>query len=293
MKNVWLFISMLVLCQGYAAEKLSPEEEKGKSLYTLNCMACHALDKMVVGPSLVEIAHIYKGKAEGIVTWSMAPGKKRKLAIRMPPMSHVGEERLKQISSYIFKATKGMKYVKEKSKGDPYATFPKAKIQRMFMPDAGPAAIAVSLNENVHLCWDAGTCQFRYAWNGGYIDPWPVLRGNGNGLVKLKGEKFVYAKQGNPFSKGPVKFNGYRVKQGLPVFMFKADGVNFEVELSTQNSNEVTATFTTDSNKALTYTPQLSQGSWSASTGKVTDGSLSLTADQAKKFSITFKAGDK
>ena len=39
------------------------------------------------------------------------------------------------------------------------------------MPGAGPAAIAVSLPNDLSYCWDAGSCRLRYAWQGEFLDP--------------------------------------------------------------------------------------------------------------------------
>ena len=292
-----LLLAMLVLCasNSYAELYLTPEEEAGQDLYKLNCMACHQLDQQLVGPSLLEIAHIYKKDTQGIVKWSMNPDHKRKNLIKMPPMAHVGEKGLYQIASYIMAATKGKKFnPRKKSRKDPFEKFPVAKIQRMFMPDAGPAAIAVSLNDNLHLCWDAGTCQFRYAWTGGYIELWPVVRGNGNGFVNLKGEKFTYVKQGKPFGENTeIKFEGYKRKDGLPIFMYTVNDIEFEVSFKANSSKSVDVTFNTNSSKELTYSPSLTQGKWSANRGKIKNGSLLLTARDSRNFTITFSAGDK
>ncbi|MGY8644435.1 MAG: plastocyanin/azurin family copper-binding protein [Verrucomicrobiales bacterium] len=46
---------------------------------------------------------------------------------------------------------------------------------RCIRPDAGPAAIAVALPEELNVCWDAGNCRLRYAWSGGFIDPTRML----------------------------------------------------------------------------------------------------------------------
>ncbi|MCM8525421.1 MAG: cytochrome c, partial [Lentisphaeraceae bacterium] len=227
-----------------AAPKLTPLEEEGKKIYTLNCLACHAFDQMIVGPSLVEIASIHRKKPEGIVKWAMEPQQKRPGVIEMPPMSHLGEENLAKVGAYILKVTEGKKFVKKKSGKDPFAKFPVSKIQRTFMPYAGPAAIAVSINDNMHLCWDAGTCQFRYAWNGQYLDTWPVLRGNGNGLAKIKGTIFNSINAGNPFKvEGKVKFHGYKKQDSLPVFMYSVGPLNIEARLSAPDSNSVCVTY--------------------------------------------------
>jgi cytochrome c551/c552 len=277
-----------------AAPQLSPEELEGEKLYKINCIVCHVMDKVVVGPSLVEIAHIYKKNPTGIVKWTQNPGQKRKGAIRMPPMAHIGQENLNRIAVYILKVTKGKKFKKSKKQVDHYAAFPSAKIQRMFMPDAGPAAIAVSLSDKLHLCWDAGTCQFRYAWSGDYIDQWPVLRGNGKGLVILKGKRFSYMNQGNPFSKnGKAKFHGYKRHNGLPIFMYTVDDVDFEVSFQAKTSQEVNIIFSSNAQKPLTYTPDLVQGKWSANKGSIKNGVLLLNKQESQKFTITFRAGEK
>jgi len=73
----------------------------GESLYRLNCMTCHLPDRELVGPSLVEIATIHKGKPEDIVKWAIEPGRKREDKPPMTPMGFVGEKRLRMIAYFI------------------------------------------------------------------------------------------------------------------------------------------------------------------------------------------------
>lgn len=274
--------------------KLNAKQENGKKLFTLNCVACHQIDQMVVGPSLVEVAHIYKKNPKGIVKWSMNPGHKRKHLIKMPPMSHVGEKGLEDIASYIMEVTKGKKFKakKKKPQNDPFEKYPVAKIQRMFMPDAGPAAIAVSLSDNLHFCWDAGTCQIRYAWTGDYIDLWPVVRGNGNGLVKIKGKKFLQLNKGNPFSENAeLKFQGYKIKNGLPIFKYSLNDIDFEVSFKAESSEKLAVMFSSNTQKALKYSPKIDMGSWSSDKGKIKDSILNLSPEDSKNFTIIFSSG--
>lgn len=51
-------------------EDLGAEIFKGKG----NCVACHQLDKKVVGPSIKEIAQIYKDKNANMVTFLKGEG---------------------------------------------------------------------------------------------------------------------------------------------------------------------------------------------------------------------------
>ena len=68
-------------------------------------------------------------------------------------------------------------------------------VQRIFMPDAGPAAIAVAANDEWHFCWDAGPCRLRYVWKGDFIDEWPVWRGNGDAYAKVRGQVLLHEKR--------------------------------------------------------------------------------------------------
>ena len=268
--------------------------EDARTLYTANCMACHALDKKIAGPSILEIAHFYKENPAGIVRWSLNPGIKRKGSIRMPPMAHLGKEKLMSVANYMLEISKGRKWKPEKEPEDPFKDIPPAKLQRMFMPDAGPAAIALSLNENVHICWDAGTCQFRYAWNGKFIDQWPVWKGNGNALAKVLGETFTRVGQGNPFGPaGKIKFKGYQEKEKNYIFFYSVGKVEIELKITSGSSKEITLNFTTNAKTGLTYKPVLISGGWLADKGKIKDGILSLSAEEAKSFSITFKGEKK
>ena len=268
--------------------------DDGKDLYTANCMACHHMDKQVVGPSLIELAHFYKENPSGIVRWSLNPGVKRKLAIRMPPMTHLGKEKLLKVANYILKVTKGKKYKPAKEQEDPYKETAPAKLQRMFMPEAGPAAIALSLNENLHICWDAGTCQFRYAWNGKFIDQWPVWRGNGNALAKVRGETFTKVGQGNPFKGlGKPKFKGYVEKGDNYIFSYAIGDVDFTLTVTAISTTELSLNFTSNSSKPLEYQPSLEQGTWEATKGKISNGILKLSAKEAQSFSIIYKAEKK
>jgi cytochrome c len=76
----------------------------GQHLFQNTCAACHGVDRRIVGPPLTEIAQIYAGNPNGIVTWARAPGKKRADAPQMPPFASLGDERLRQIAEYMLQA---------------------------------------------------------------------------------------------------------------------------------------------------------------------------------------------
>ncbi|RYD37546.1 MAG: cytochrome C [Verrucomicrobiaceae bacterium] len=84
-----------------ASNPLSAEPEETPEQLFATCAACHAPDSKLVGPSLREIASIYPGNPGGIVTWAMAPGKKRPDSPQMPSFAHLGEDKLRVIADYI------------------------------------------------------------------------------------------------------------------------------------------------------------------------------------------------
>ena len=199
-------------------------ESEGEVLFKQNCSACHALDQQVVGPSLVEIRSIYSDKPDDFIKWCIAPGKKRPETIDMPSMAHIPEAGLREIHHYVMATAEGVKE-KKTAKGDPFAASPtqneRPAVQRIFMPNAGPAAIAVALDSLTSLCWDAGSCRLRYAWNGGFIDGWPYWRANGSEQAKIIGT-VRYTENESPFGDmEDAKFKGYEINDGLPTFHYQ------------------------------------------------------------------------
>ena len=68
-----------------------------------NCAACHAVNRVLAAPSLVEVSTLYQDNPEGIVSWAKAPGKKRAEFAPMPSFAHLGEDQLRLVAEYILK----------------------------------------------------------------------------------------------------------------------------------------------------------------------------------------------
>lgn len=267
----------------------------GEQLFTTNCSACHMLDQMVVGPSLVEIRTLYDGKPDEFVKWAVAPGKKRENVIEMPSMVHVGEEGLRDIYAHVMKVSEGVK-AQEQKKGDPYASSPvqnaRPQIQRIFMPDAGPAAIAVALDYGTSLCWDAGSSRLRYAWTGGFIDGYTYWRGNGSSVAKIHGT-VVYVEEKSPLPlTGETKFLGYSVKEGLPAFKYmmgqvavtegyspvaKGKGFIRSFTISPAPTAPLVLEFPSDTEAEIT-----------CDKGRMEGSKLTIPASDASNFTLTF-----
>ncbi len=201
--------------------------------FQIQCAACHLVDQSLVGPSLVEIAKLYRDDADGFIRWCIEPGRKRMERIEMPSMAHVGEPALREIHAHILKLAAG-KTEKAAPQADPYTVPPdklvRPQVQRIFLPEASPAAIAVALPGDLSYCFDAAECRLRYVWKGGFILGAEHWRGNGSALAAIDGQ-VVYRETAFPLTVSgdsqPPKFLGYRVKDGLPTFRYERDGVRF------------------------------------------------------------------
>ena len=102
--------------------------------------------------------------------------------------------------------------------------------QRIFMPESGPAAIAVALIGSQNVCWDAGQCRLRYAWQGGFIDASANWAGNGMVLPVVPTKPWWHAPKddfplrfGAADSAAPTpKFLGYAATPTGPIFHYRA-----------------------------------------------------------------------
>jgi len=72
----------------------------GQKIFESTCGACHAVGRVLVGPTVTEIATIYAGNPGGIVAWTDAPGKKREGFPPMPAFK-LGRENLLAVANYM------------------------------------------------------------------------------------------------------------------------------------------------------------------------------------------------
>ena len=167
-------------------------------------------------------------------------------------------------------------------------------IYRIFMPDASPAAIAVGLEHGQNYCWDAGQCRLRYAWYGGFVDPWPVWKGNGNGLARVLGTRYWEAKSALPLQIGEVEsvasFKGYRKVNGHPEFHYEVNGVDiYELIEPLHTGLGIRRSFRIPNNTGLVRLAVDSTDGVVAtySAGKLKEGILELRDKQAREFTVT------
>ncbi len=267
----------------------------GEQLFITNCSACHQPEQSLVGPSLAEIRSLYLKKPEDFVKWSIAPVKKRPNVIEMPSMVHVGEEGLLAIHKHVMKISEKL-VDKKQGKGDPFEKSPtqsvRPQVQRIFMPQASPASIAVALDEKISLCWDAGPCRLRYVWTGGFIDGFPYWQGNGNALPKIIGTR-RYLENTSPFpSDVEPSFQGYEIKEGLPIFRYKIGALEVTEAFAPLAVGEgFTRSFTIDPAPSTGLTlkfPSDQKVELSSDKGTWSGSELTVPTAAAAAFTITF-----
>ena len=281
-----LLASLLILAGTPRAISDTPAD--GATLFTLNCSACHMLDQGLVGPSLVEMRKLYSGKPDAFVKWCVAPGRKRLGAIEMPSMVHLGQPGLRMVYEHVMAISKGV-VAKKVDLRDSFATAPtqtvRPLVQRMFLPDAGPAAIGVALDDKTSLCWDAGSCRLRYSWTGGFIDGFPYWKENGSSQATIVG-KIRYIETA-PLFPGTAKFAGYQIASGLPVFRYSIGSQAItETYTALPAAAGITRSFTFSPGTALSL--KLT-GKTICDTGTLKDGKLTLTPAQATRFTLTHR----
>ncbi len=174
-------------------------------------------------------------------------------------------------------------------------------VQRVFMPESGPAAIAVALKGSQNVCWDAGECRLRYAWQGQFLDATQNWAGNGSKLADLPAKPWWQApKEEFPLRMGSataakpvVKFLGYTMNEAGPEFRYRAG----ETEVREQVLPRVGA-------PGLTLRVQIAQAGgpvyyrapidpnaqWTSTAGTWSGGVLTLTAAQAADFTLTLSS---
>ncbi|TCN61254.1 cytochrome C552 [Flavobacterium circumlabens] len=96
--------------EGESAKAATPEA-LGKEIFEGrgNCMSCHQVDQKVIGPSIQEIAKIYKDKKGDIVTFLKGnadpivdPDQFSVMKTNFPVTQAMSDEELKAIETYIY-----------------------------------------------------------------------------------------------------------------------------------------------------------------------------------------------
>ena len=175
----------------------------------------------------------------------------------------------------------------------PYKTTP-PYLYRIFMPDAGPAAIAVSLPKQLSYCWDAGSCRLRYAWQGEFLDPKNYFDKKAEKHAKITGIVFYRDKTTYPLKfsadKDPeVDFKGYKLIDRYPEFHYTIDGKNvYELIKPKEDGSGLIRLFKVpEATEPLYFVFDNNDGAeYTSSKGMINGNQIHLTADDAHAFVI-------
>lgn len=177
----------------------------------------------------------------------------------------------------------------------PYTPTP-PYLYRVYMDGAGPAAIAVHLPEKVSYCWDAGSCMFRFAWTGDFIDNSLLWKGHTDARAAILGHVFYTEEQhpalriGNSDETQSHQFKGYKIrKDGYPEFRYLLNGTEvFECITERKGGNGIVRRFRIPQSKdpvRFYYTE--AEGVQHYFNGTLLSGGLlQLTPTEAKEFAI-------
>jgi hypothetical protein len=172
-------------------------------------------------------------------------------------------------------------------------------LYRVFIDGASPAAIAVSLPDSLSYCWDAGTCRLRFAWRGGFLDNSDLWKGKGDATAKVTGSIFFRDKSSYPLRIGsnttlPVTaYKGYRLINRYPEFHYTIDGVEvYELILPAKDGTGLIRNFSIPQlTENITVITDAADGvTYSSSAGRWENNNLSLTPQEAKKFTIIMRS---
>ena len=112
-------------------------------------------------------------------------------------------------------------------------------VRRFFMENAGPATIAVALENDMNYCWDAGNCRLRYAWAGSFLKLGDNSRSNGSRQARMGGKEFwngggdelTFSIDVGDEDARP-DFKGYKLIEGRPVFSYGMGGLEVEESIT-------------------------------------------------------------
>ena len=192
-------------------------------------------------------------------------------------------------------AEAGHQHHQPTASGHPY-TLTLPAVYRTFMPDCGPAAIAVGLpgaEGGQSYVFDAGQCRLRYAWSGGFVDNTEQWDGKGQRMTKIVGDIYFRDTGGFPWRIGreyaQPTFKGYRLVNRYPEFRYAVNGVDIrELVKSLPAGRGLVRTFTlSPSKQAITFIAKDQPGiRLKPSVGRFQNGELTLPAG-TRQFTLT------
>jgi hypothetical protein len=178
------------------------------------------------------------------------------------------------------------------------ATLDRSTIQRTFLRDCGPAAIAVGLPGGQTYCFDATQCRLRYAWRGGFVDHSPQWLGKGDHFATVIGHVYYRApdtarlRAADRKSTPQVKWLGYRMEKSGPELRYMLDGATVieRPRVASSGAGLDLAYEISGASGAVTFEREPDGGATvTCDRGKWAGNRLTLTAEEARRFTLTLK----
>lgn len=169
-------------------------------------------------------------------------------------------------------------------------------LYRIFLPDAGPAAIAVNLPHRLSYCWDAGACSLRYAWQGDFLDNTDIWKGHHDAYGKILGTVFFRDKTDFPLRVDQpgniptVKFKGYKLIERYPEFHYTINGIEvYELIKPKEDGTGLIRRFRIPQTKRMIwFVADPEDGvDYQSSAGTWRDVRLRLLPEEAREFTVT------
>lgn len=185
----------------------------------------------------------------------------------------------------------------ESTSGHPYPMVLPA-MYRAFMPQSGPASIAVGMLGDISYCWDAGQCRLRYAWKGGFLDMERTWSGKGKERADIVGVVFYREELDYPIKVGQEKlvpevdFKGYRMMNRYPTFLYKINKIEVEERIvPTFDSPGIQRMFKLKNTQDTLWIdiPQKENIKITVNQGMETPDGIKLSPAEAESFSITIQ----
>lgn len=164
-----------------------------------------------------------------------------------------------------------------------------------------PGAIAVHFGDQLSYCFDSTECRLLYTWSGGFMDMtnyWGSGTGGGRVSFGYIGElvgTVQYMAEGPAPLAGKPAFKGYRKVNDVPEFMYSIGDVDFTLKIMPgEVPGEAVCHYTSQNwtgKRQLRFSPHVA-AQMSCDKGEFENGTLTLSAKEAKAFTITIKAGN-
>jgi plastocyanin len=177
---------------------------------------------------------------------------------------------------------------KPPTRGEYFLPFEKEPyVYRSTIPGIGPDAIAVGTPQGIHFAFDPGTCRLALAWHGDFLDVKRDWGGRGGQGTGIPGTTFYKAEKSPLQIEGAdPKYRGYRLVEGLPVFLYWLGNAKVEHSiLPMVDGGGLTQTIKIEgAKKEATFT---NDAKWTSPGRTFEDGKLVFPASK----SLTFQTG--